>query len=64
MPAGEVRDAVREAVERVEPEEDEHVGWAQHMRTKLISAQVRSGAVQSMTAKAEEMVARVQGLFS
>jgi hypothetical protein len=34
------------------------------MRAKLISAQVRSGAVQSMTAKAEEMVARVQGLFS
>jgi hypothetical protein len=64
MPEGEVRDAVREAVERVEPEEDEHFGWAQDMREKLISAQVRSGAVQSMTAKAEEMVARVQGLFS
>ena len=64
MPEGEVRDAVREAVERVEPEEDEHLGWAQDMRTKLIAAQVRSGAVQSMTTKAEEMVARIQGIFS
>ena len=64
MPEGEVRDAVREAVQRVEPEEDEHLGWAQDMRTKLIAAQVRSGAVQSVTTKAEEMVARIKGLFS
>ena len=34
------------------------------MRTKLISAQVKSGAMQTMTAKAEETVARIQGLFS
>ena len=64
MPEGQVRDAVREAVERVEPEEDEHLGWAQDMRTKLVAAQVRSGPVQSMTTKAEEMVARIKGLFS
>jgi hypothetical protein len=64
MPEGEVRDAVREAAERVEPEEDEHIAWAQDMRTKLISVQVRSGPVQTMTAKAEEMVARIQELFS
>jgi hypothetical protein len=59
-----VRDAVQEAVDRVEPEEDEHLGWAQDMRTQLISAQVKSGAAQTVTAKAEEMVARIQGLFS
>jgi hypothetical protein len=64
MPEGEVQDAVREAVERVEPEEDEHMGWARDIRIKLISAQVRSSAVQSVTAKAEETVARIQGLFS
>jgi hypothetical protein len=64
MPEGEVQDAVREAVERVEPEEDEHISWAQDMRTKLITAQVRSGAVQTLTAKAEETVARIQELFS
>lgn len=64
FPEGELRSAVREAVERVEPEEDEHVGWAQDIRTKLIGAQVSSSAVQSMTAKAEEVVARIQGLFS
>jgi hypothetical protein len=61
---GEVHDAVREAVERVEPEEDEHMGWARDIRIKLISAHVRSSAVQSVTAKAEETVARIQGLFS
>ena len=64
FPEGDVRDAVQEAVDRVEPEEDEHLGWAQDMRSKLISAQVRSGAAQTVTAKAEEMVARIQGLFS
>ena len=64
FPEGEMRSAVQEAVDRVEPEEDEHLGWAQDMRTKLISAQVKSGAMQTMTAKAEEMVARIEGLFS
>jgi hypothetical protein len=64
FPEGEIRDAVREAVDRVEPEEDEHVGWAQDMRSKLISAQVQSGAMRTVAAKAEEMVARIQGLFS
>jgi hypothetical protein len=64
FPGGEVQDAVRAAVSQVEPEEDEHLGWAQDMRSKLISAQVRSGPMQTMTAKAEEMVARIQGLFS
>jgi hypothetical protein len=64
VPEGEARDAVRAAVERVEPEEDEHLGWVQDVRTKLISTQVRSGAMQTVAAKAEEMVARVQGLFA
>jgi hypothetical protein len=64
FPEGEVRSAVQEAVDRVEPEEDEHLGWALDMRTKLIDAQARSGAVQTMTAKAEAVVARVQALFS
>ncbi|HEX5366140.1 MAG TPA: ferritin-like domain-containing protein [Acidimicrobiales bacterium] len=64
FPAGDIRTAVEEAVDRVVPEEDEHVGWAQDMRTKLISAQVKSGAMQTVAAKAEEAVARIQGLFA
>jgi hypothetical protein len=64
FPEGELRDAVRAAVDQVEPEEDEHLTWAQDMRTKLISAQAKSGAMQSTAAKVEEMMARVQGLFS
>ena len=49
---------------QVEREEDEHLRWAQDMRTKLISAQVTSDAVQTMTDKAEKMAARIQELFS
>jgi ferritin-like metal-binding protein YciE len=47
VPEGGARDAVRAAVERVEPEEDEHLDWLQDMRTKLIGAQVRSGGMQT-----------------
>jgi hypothetical protein len=64
FPEGELRSAVQEAVDRVEREEDEHLAWAQDMRTKLISAQVTSDVVQTMTDKAEKLVARIQGLFS
>jgi hypothetical protein len=34
------------------------------MRAKLISAQVQSGAAKTVAANAEEVVARIQGLFS
>lgn len=64
LPEGEVRSAVQEAVDRVESEEDDHLGWAQDMRTKLISAQVKSGTMQVVAARAEEVVARIQGWFS
>jgi ferritin-like metal-binding protein YciE len=64
FPEGELRSAVQAAVDEVLPQEDDHVNWAQDMRTKLISAQVTSSAMQTMTAKAEEMVARIEGLFS
>lgn len=64
FPEGEIRDHVRRAVERVEPQEDDHLGWAQETRTKLIALQVSSGAMAAAGAKAEEMVARVKGWFS
>ncbi|HEY8526217.1 MAG TPA: hypothetical protein VIL48_14700 [Acidimicrobiales bacterium] len=64
FPEGEVRDHVRRAVDRVEPQEDEHLGWAQDMRAKLIELQVRSGALAAMGAKAEEAMARIKDWFS
>lgn len=64
FPEGEVRDHVRRAVGQVEPQEDEHLGWAQDMRSKMIALQVQSGAMATMGAKAEEMVARVKDWFS
>jgi hypothetical protein len=44
--------------------EDSHLEWAQDMRCKMISAQVRSSSMQAVGQKAEELVARIQGLFA
>jgi rubrerythrin len=63
FPEGEVRDHVGRAVGQVEPQEDEHLGWAQDMRSKMIALQVQSGLMATAGAKAEEMVARVKGWF-
>ncbi|HEY8543638.1 MAG TPA: ferritin-like domain-containing protein [Acidimicrobiales bacterium] len=60
LPEGEVRDAVAEAVQQVEPQEDEHLGWATEMRCTLVSAQAKSKAVQVGGETMEQLVARVQ----
>lgn len=64
LPEGDVRARVREAVARVEPQEDEHLGWAQDMRHKMVAMQASSAAMTSVAAKAEEAVARIKGWFS
>jgi rubrerythrin len=63
MPEGDVRNAFQDAVSRVEPQEDQHFGWAQDMRYKMISTQATSGLMQTVGAKTEEMVARIRNLF-
>jgi rubrerythrin len=63
LPTGDVRAAFEAAVGQVEPQEDEHLGWAQEMRCKMISMQAQSGAMQAMGAKAEELMARIKSLF-
>lgn len=63
LPTGDVRAAFEGAVGQVEPQEDEHLGWAQDMRCKMISMQATSSAMQTMGAKAEELVARIKSLF-
>jgi rubrerythrin len=64
FPEGELRDHVRRAVEKVEPQEDEHLGWAQEMRAKMIATQATSGLTSTVGAKAEEVVARIKGWFA
>ena len=61
VPDGPARDALRAAVETVLPQEEEHFGWAADMRSKLISAQAGSRGLQVVGAKAEELVARIEG---
>jgi rubrerythrin len=64
FPEGEIRDHVRRAVERVEPQEDDHLGWAQETRSKLIALQVKSGVMATIGAKTEEAVARIKDWLS
>lgn len=64
FPEGDVRARVREAVAQVEPQEDEHLGWAQDMRHKMIAMQASSGPMTAAAAKAEEAVARIKDWFS
>lgn len=63
LPVGDVRAAFEGAVGQVEPQEDEHLGWARDMRCKLVSLQAESGAAQTLGAKAEELMARIKGML-
>ncbi len=63
MPTGDVRAAFEGAVGQVEPQEDEHLEWAQSMRCRMISMQAKSSAMQTMGAKAEELMARIKSMF-
>jgi hypothetical protein len=60
LPDGEAKDAFTEAVERVLPQEDEHLGWATEARNQLIAAQAESKAVQTVGEAAEKAVERIQ----
>jgi hypothetical protein len=63
LPAGEVRDAFQTAVDEVEVQENEHLRWAQDMRCRMIFLQATSGPTSSVALKAEDMMARIKGLF-
>jgi rubrerythrin len=60
LPDGEIRDAFTEAVETVQPQEDEHFGWASDTRCKMISAQATSRATQVVGEAAETVISRVR----
>jgi rubrerythrin len=63
LPAGGVRDAFQTAIDEVEVQETEHLQWAQDMRCQMISLQATNGPTSSSSLKAEEMTARIKGLF-
>jgi rubrerythrin len=64
LPAGELRDAFQKAVDEVEEQEDEHLGWAQQTRERLTMMQAKSSVMTKVGAKAEELMAQVKNWFA
>ena len=60
VPDGDIRDAFTEAVQTVQPQEDEHFGWASETRCKMISAQATSRAAQVVGEAAETVISRIK----
>jgi hypothetical protein len=61
---GELRDAVRRAVDEVEDQEDEHLEWAHNTKTRLVQMQAQSSLATTVGLKAEELTARIKSWFS
>ena len=64
MPDGAAKDAVTEAVAKVEPEEDEHLEWARTTKARMTQMQAKSSMATTAMMKTEELVATVRGWFS
>jgi hypothetical protein len=60
LPDGETRDAFTDAAGAVQPQEDEHLGWASETRCELISAQATSRAAQVVGEAAETASSRIK----
>jgi rubrerythrin len=58
---GEIKTAFLEAVAEVEQQEDEHLGWARDMRSKMTMLQLDASMVAKGMAKMEEIVAKLKG---
>jgi len=63
MPEGATRDAFGRAVEEVEAQEDEHVGWASDMKLRMVKLQAASTTMAQAGAKVEEIVVRIKEWF-
>jgi len=57
---GEARDAMSRAVDEVEDEEDEHLGWARAARSRITLFEISAGPGQKLEHRAEEIVARIK----
>jgi hypothetical protein len=64
MEEGGLREAFLAAVDEVEGEEDEHVGWARETRATLTLLQAHSSVVIEAGAEDDELVARVRNWFA
>lgn len=60
VPAGATRQALAAAAGQVEPQEDEHLSWAQETRSKMMLLQSKSKMMATAGAKAEELMARAR----
>jgi len=56
-------EVVQAAVDQVEAQEDEHLGWVKSTRTKMIGLQAKSSAASTAIAVTEDLMARVKNLF-
>jgi rubrerythrin len=60
LPEGDARTALRAAVDEVEPEEDEHVGWAQETWHKMSGLQAKSTMAMKIADFTERAMATVK----
>ncbi|HEX7135560.1 MAG TPA: ferritin-like domain-containing protein [Iamia sp.] len=60
---GDVKDAMTRAVEKVLPQEVDHIGWARQMRQQMILLQAQSKAVQTVGMGASALMDRIHSLF-
>jgi hypothetical protein len=64
VPAGDVQDAFRAAVDVVEEQEDEHLEWASSTKLRMVKLQATSARMARIGAVGEEFVARVKEWFA
>ncbi len=55
---------LREIIDQVEQEEDEHLEWARDMRERMTMLEAKSSAMAGAMLRVEEVVTRVRGWFS
>jgi rubrerythrin len=63
LPDGAMKDAFREAVSQVGPQEDRHLQWAQSMREQMILLQARSPVATKAMELMEQAAAKVKSLL-
>lgn len=64
LPEGDMRDAMRTAVDEVLTDEDEHLEWARETRTKMVVLQAQHPTATSAVAKGEELMERIKNWFT
>jgi rubrerythrin len=63
IPEGDMRTAFHDAVNEVEPEEDEHLAWARDTKARMTMLQAKSSLAATAAMKVEEMTATIKDWF-